>query len=482
MRCASGGDSNDKSAAQRQSRPARPADRETENASAGDIGIDGLWHGPCVLLLRPQELRVNAPFLPPDVAGLVAALAIGLLIGLERGWHDREIPDGGRVAGLRTFALTGLLGGVLGHLQPDFGPWPLLGALAGISLLLAVFYAQSAKMSGNLSATTPIALLLTLLLGVFAAHRDITMALAMSVIVAVLLSMKPTLHGWLHLIEYRELTASLQLLVLSIVILPYLPNSGMGPYAALNPYQLWWAVILIAFLSLAGHLVMRITGAQRGILWTGLLGGLASSTAITVALARYARQQPQLTEAVVASALAACGVMFFRMTFLLVVIQPALASWFVAVLLVTGAVLLVLAFQHWHSASATNGSDAIEAMPPFDLMTALIFAGFLPVTGVLVPAAQQWLGNSGIYVVSALSGLADVDAIVISLARSYSDQGLSAATVLIALALATSANMLTKVSIAWTTAGHRVGQSIGGGYAIALLFGAMASALVIFLK
>ncbi len=426
---------------------------------------------------------MNVGSLPADIAGLVAALAIGLLIGLERGWHDREIPDGGRVAGLRTFALTGLLGGVLGHLQPDFGPWPLLGALVGISLLLAVFYAQSAKMSGNLSATTAIALLLTLLLGVFAAHRDITMALAMSVIVAVLLSMKPTLHGWLHLIEYRELTASLQLLVLSLVILPYLPNSGMGPYGALNPYQLWWAVILIAFLSLAGHLVMRITGAQRGILWTGLLGGLASSTAITVALARYARQQPQLTEAVVASALAACGVMFFRMTFLLVVIQPALASWFIAVLLATGAVLLVLAFQRWHRASTTaTGSNAIEAMPPFDLMTALIFAGFLAVTGILVPAAQQWLGTTGIYAVSLLSGLADVDAIVISLARSYSDRGVSTATVLVALALATAANMMTKVGIAWTTAGHQVGKSIGAGYAIALLFGASASALMIFLK
>lgn len=426
---------------------------------------------------------MNAAPLPPDVAGLVAALAIGLLIGLERGWHDREIPDGGRVAGLRTFALTGLLGGVLGHLQPDFGPWPLLGALTGISLLLAVFYAQSAKMSGNLSATTAIALLLTLLLGVFAAHRDITMALAMSVIVAVLLSMKPTLHGWLHLIEYRELTASLQLLVLSLVILPYLPNRGMGPYAALNPYQLWWAVILIAFLSLAGHLAMRITGARRGILWTGLIGGLASSTAITVALARYARQQPQLTEAVVASALAACGVMFFRMTFLLVMVQPALASGFVAVLLATGAVLLILAFQRWHRASAiATGSNTIEAMPPFDLTTALIFAGFLAVTGILVPAAQQWLGNSGIYAVSTLSGLADVDAIVISLARSYSDQGLPAATVLVALVLATSANMVTKVGIAWVTAGRSVGKSIGSGYATALLVGALASALMIFLK
>lgn len=426
-----------------------------------------------------------APPLPPDVAGLVAALAIGLLIGLERGWHDRAMPDGARVAGLRTFALTGLLGGVLGHLQPDFGPWPLLGALVGVSLLLAVFYAQSAKASGNLSATTAIALLLTLLLGVFAAHRDITMALAMSVIVAVLLSMKPTLHGWLHLIEYRELTASLQLLVLSLVILPYLPNSGMGPYAALNPYQLWWAVILIAFLSLAGHLAMRISGTQRGILWTGLLGGLASSTAITVALSRYARQQPQLTEAVVASALAACGVMFFRMTFLLVVIQPALASWFIAVLLATGAVLLVLAFQRWYRATATataTGSNTIEAMPPFDLMTALIFAGFLAGIGILVPAARQWLGDSGIYAVSTLSGLADVDAIVISLARSYSDQGLSANTVLISLALATSANMLTKVGIAWTTAGYRVGKSIGSGYAIALLFGALVSAAMVFVK
>ncbi len=426
---------------------------------------------------------MNAPPLPPDVAGLVGALAIGLLIGLERGWRDREIPDGSRVAGLRTFALTGLLGGVVGHLQPDFGPWPLLGALAGLSLLLAVFYAQSAKMSGNVSATTAIALLLTLVLGVFAAHRDITMALAMGVIVAVLLSMKPTLHGWLLLIEYRELTASLQLLVLSLVILPYLPNRGMGPYDALNPYLLWWAVILIAFLSLAGHLVMRITGAQRGILWTGVLGGLASSTAITVALARYARQQPEMTEAVVASALAACGVMFFRMALLMVVIQPALVRGFFAVLLTTGAVLLALAFQRWQRTCATaTGSNEIEAMPPFDLMTALIFAGFLAITGILVPAAQQWLGNSGIYAVSLISGLADVDAIVISLARSYSAQVLSAATALIALALATSANMLTKVGIAWTTAGPGVGKSIGSGYAMALMFGALASAVMIFLK
>ena len=358
---------------------------------------------------------MNGSSLPPDAPGLIAALAVGLLIGLERGWHDRELPEGGRVAGLRTFALTGLLGGVLGHLQPDFGPWPLLGALLGLSLLLTVSYARAAKLSGNLSATTAVAMLLTLVLGAFAAHGSITLALAAAVIVAVLLDLKPTLHGWLRLIEHRELTASLQLLVLSVVILPYLPNAGLGPYGALNPYQLWWAVILIAGLSLAGHFAMRLTGSRRGILWTGLLGGLASSTAATLALARYARQQPALAGAAAAGSLAACGVMFFRMAVLLGVIQPTLLSTFGNALVVTGVVMLGMALWRWRRRSGSAASEgAVGAMAPFDLGTALGFGAFLAVMAVLVPAAKQWLGTSGIYVLSTVSGLADVDAIVIS--------------------------------------------------------------------
>ena len=222
--------------------------------------------------------------------GLAASLALGLLIGLERGWRERELSDGGRVAGLRTFALTGLLGGLLATLFDDFGPWPLLGGLFGVSLLLAVSYRAATKTSGNLSITSAVAMLLTLVLGAIAAHGDIALALAAAVVVAVLLDLKPTLHRWLHLIEHRELTAALQLLVLSVVILPNLPDQGFGPYQALNPYRLWWAVVLIAGLSLAGHVAMRATGPQRGVFWTGVLGGLASSTAATLALARHARQ------------------------------------------------------------------------------------------------------------------------------------------------------------------------------------------------
>ena len=418
---------------------------------------------------------MNSYELPPGAPGLVAALAVGLVIGLERGWHDRELPEGGRVAGLRTFALTGLLGGVLGHLQPEFGAWPLLGALLGLALLLTVSYARNAKLSGNLSATTPVAMLLTLVLGAFAAHGNITLALSAAVVGAVLLDLKPTLHGWLRLIDHRELTASLQLLVLSTVILPYLPNTGLGPYAALNPYQLWWAVILIAGLSLTGHFAMRITGAQRGVLWTGILGGLASSTATTLALARYAREQPSLTGAAVAGTLASCGVMFFRMVVLLGVIQPALLSTFGSALVVTGVALLCIALWGWRKLDRTVvGEGAVGAMAPFDLGTALGFGVLLAVMSVLVPAAKQWLDTSGLYVLSAVSGLADVDAILISVARLHGAGGLSTGATVTALGLATLANMVAKVGIAWTTGGAQVGKSVVFGY-----LGAMASGVVV---
>src|SRR3990167_9531327 len=421
---------------------------------------------------------MNGYELLPGAQGLVAALAVGLVIGLERGWHNRELPEGGRVAGLRTFALTGLLGGVLGHLQPDFGAWPLLGALLGLSLLLTVSYTRRAKLSGDLSATTPVAMLLTLTLGAFAAHGNITLALSAAVIVAVLLDLKPTLHGWLRVIDHRELTASLQLLVLSMVILPYLPNTGLGPYAALNPYQLWWAVILIAGLSLTGHFAMRITGAQRGVLWTGILGGLASSTAATLALARYARQQPRLANAAAAGSLAACGVMFFRMLVLLAVVQPSLLSPLGGSLVVSGVVLLGVALWRWRKQADTSaGEGAVEAVAPFDLGTALGFGALLAVMSVLVPAAKQWLDTSGLYALSAVSGLVDVDAILISLARLHGAGGLSTVASVTAIGLATLANLVTKIGIAWTTGGSQVGKPVFLGYLVAVVCGAIVLAL-----
>ncbi|QBY55794.1 MgtC/SapB family protein [Cupriavidus oxalaticus] len=416
--------------------------------------------------------------IPHEAKGLAAALTVGLLIGLERGWHERDLPEGGRVAGLRTFALTGLLGGVLGNLFPEFGAWPLLGGLLGISMLLAVSYTHIAKSSGNLSATSAVAMLLTLVLGAYAARGSIALSLGAAVIAAVLLDMKPTLHGWLRLIEHRELTAALQLLVLSVVILPNLPSIGLGPYKALNPFQLWWAVILIASLSMVGHVAMRLTGSQRGILLTGLLGGLASSTAATLTLARFARQQPSLERACAAGAVGACGVMFFRMVVLLGVIQPTLLVTFGAALVVTGIVLLGISLLLWRRLPGTTSDDVeIAPMAPFDLGSALGFGVFLAVMAILVPAAKDWWGAAGIYAVSVVSGLADVDAIVISLARIHVAGGLGTGTVVVAMSAAVLANLVTKALIAWVTGGTIVGKTVGKAYAVAMAVGAATLAL-----
>lgn len=415
---------------------------------------------------------MNGYTLPPEIPGLVAALAVGLVIGLERGWQGRDLPEGGRVAGLRTFALTGLLGGVLGHLLPAFGAWPLVAALIGLSMLLTASYLRAVKLSGDLSATSAVAMLLTLALGAFAAHGNVALALAAAVVAAVLLNLKPTLHSWLRLIQSSELSASLQLLVLSVVILPYLPDVGLGPYEALNPYKLWWAVILIAALSLTGHFAMRLSGPQRGLLWTGLLGGLASSTAATLALGRFAREQPATLRACVSGILAACGVMFLRVAVLLAVISPPSILTLGGASVLAGLVLLAMALWQWRQvqseAHPASAGHAVQPMSPFNLGTALAFGSYLAAIAVLVPAAKAWLGASGIYMLSAVSGVADVDAIVISLARMHHAGGIALAATGMALGLATLSNIASKVVIAWTTAGRRVGLAVALANLLAL--------------
>lgn len=206
---------------------------------------------------------------------LGASLGVGLLIGLERGWRDRDLPEGGRVAGLRTFALIGLLGGILSMSAPGSGLLPATG-LGTLALLFAVSYRRASAASSSLSITTAVAALATFGLGVLAARGHAALAAAAAVVVALLLDLKPLLHRWLRLIQPGELNALLQLGVLTAVVLPLLPDAGYGPYEALNPYKLWLAVILIAALSLLGHAASRAGGerARDCCGWESLAGWL----------------------------------------------------------------------------------------------------------------------------------------------------------------------------------------------------------------
>lgn len=416
--------------------------------------------------------------LSQEVLGPVISLAIGMLIGLERGWQDRALPQGGRAAGLRTFTITGLLGGVLASLPEQIRVWSISAGLVCVAAFMAIAYWRGTA-NGNQGMTTAITLLLTYALGAYAAIENAVLALGFAVIAALLLNLKDTIHGWLHKIEPQELRAGLQLLVLSIVVLPNLPDTNLGPYGALNPYRLWWAVILIAMLSMGGHIAVRAFGANRGVLFTGVLGGLASSTATTLALSRLVRQHPALTRVAVAGALSASGMMAFRLLLVLLVLQNTLFVETVRVLSVAALVLFAPLVWVWRYPGTVEAPVNLpRGLRPYSLQTALAFGVFLAAVGVAVPFVEGYLGSEGVYVVAAVSGLADVDAITISLANLYTSASLGLQTAAIGILVAAVVNLIAKLGIALIAGTPRLARLVGTGYVIAIGSGALLYWLV----
>jgi uncharacterized membrane protein (DUF4010 family) len=405
---------------------------------------------------------------------LGAALAVGLLIGLERGWAGRDRPEGGRVAGLRTFALIGLLGGVLGLGVESALPFAV--GLAAIALLFAVSFRKAAAAQKSLSITTGVAGLVTLGLGALAAAGQVLLAVGTAAVVALLLGLKGELHQGIRRIQPAELHAVLQLGVLTVAILPLLPDQGYGPYDALNPFRLWLAVVLVAGLSLAGHVAARWLGAQQGLLWSGLLGGLASSTAATLALARTARTQPALVIPATAGIVAASGVMFVRMAVVATLLQPALAVTLAAPLVVLAAVSFAAAAWLWRA----RGQGAAQATLPegrvFELRAAVGFALLLGAVAVLARAAQEAAGDAGVYAVGFLSGLGDVDAPLVSSLQMAARGELNRAVAANTIVLAVTANMIVKAAMAWVVGGAAVGRKVAAGF-LAVLAAAAGLAL-----
>ena len=412
--------------------------------------------------------------LPHEILGLVISLAIGLLIGLERGWRERTLPEGGRAAGFRTFTLIGLLGGILGSMPESLRSWALSIGLLILGAFMTVAYWRG-SLAGNQSITTAVALLLTYALGAYAVLEDPLVALGLAVIVALLLSLKQTLHGWLHKIRQEELVAGIQLLVLSLVILPSLPDRGIGPYLAINPYQLWWAVILIAALSMAGHIAVRAFGLHRGILWTGLLGGLASSTAATMALASKAQQNPHIVRPAGAGVLSATAMMCVRLLVVLWVLEKTLFVLLLPTLLVSALVLItpfIWQILHMPTAPVTEAqNESLPGMVPYSLRTALGFGLFLAVISVTVPTAREWFGREGVYVIATLSGLADVDAITISLAMLFKTNELPISIASTAIFIAILTNLVVKAGMVIAAGNKHLGCVVITGYLAAAVSG-----------
>ena len=398
---------------------------------------------------------------------LAAALAVGLLVGLERGWQGREQPEGGRVAGLRTFALIGLLGGLLALATPS--PVPLAAGLAGVALLFAVSFTRASRATGTLSITSGIAAMVTFGLGALAAGGEVLLAMGAAAVVALLLGLKGELHQALRRIHPAELKALLQMGVLTAAILPLLPDTGFGPYGALNPFRLWLAVILIAGLSLAGHGAARWQGAQRGLLWSGVLGGVASSTAATLALARRAREDASLASPAAAGIVGASGTMFLRMAVVTGALQPALALAVALPLVMLAVVAFAATAWLWRRRGPRRTDGPLAEARPFDLPTALAFGVLLGGVAVLARAAQEALGSAGLYAVGFVAGLADVDAPLVSSLQMAAEGRIARGVAVTTIVLAVAANMAVKAAMARAIGGPAVGRQVAGGFLAVLL-------------
>lgn len=381
------------------------------------------------------------------------AIAIGLIIGLERGWKGRESEEGTRVAGLRTFGLIGLLGGLSGLLGQDRGVWLIGFAFLALTALLVVGHAVAVRQTRDFGITTIIAALITFALGVLAVSGAMHIAAAGAIVTALILSLKSLLHGWLRLIDYDELSAILKLALIWVVILPLLPNQGYGPWQAINPYQIWWMVVLIAGISFAGYVAIKIVGSHKGLLITGFLGGLISSTAATINLSRLAQKRVRVP-IICAAILLAETIMFPRMLLEIAVVNRSLLIPALLPILSMTVIMLAGVIVIWHRKDESEDGE-LPVTNPFQIKLALQFGLLLAAVMFLSRAFMAWLGDAGIYLVALISGIADVDAITLSLA-SMARSELATDVAIRGIVVAAIANTLFKTTLALVIAGRQM--------------------------
>ncbi len=394
---------------------------------------------------------------------LFAALGIGLLIGIERGWSGRLEDEGDRVAGIRTFSLVGLFGGVWTEVSRFVNEWILAVAFLALAALVITSYVIKAKVEEekDLGITTEVALLLTFTLSSWAAFGYHVYALGATVIVISLLSLKPTLHSWLHKIEVKEIYAGIKLLIITVILLPLLPNKGYGPWEAINPHWIWWMVVLISGLSFIGYILIKYLGEDKGTMLTAITGGLASSTAVTLSLAQFAKQQKKIASGIfIAGVLVASSIMFVRVGIEVAIVNTALLYplW----IPLTTMLILTLGSGFWlwqKHLQLEDDQPPLELKNPLQLFTALQFGLLLGVILLLATAMEKWYGDQGIYLLALFSGLMDVDAITLSLSR-MAEEGTDASVATLGILIAVITNTLVKAGLFFFWAGYEKSKQL----------------------
>lgn len=411
-------------------------------------------------------------------SAFVISMAMGLLIGLERERSSHA------KAGLRTFALVavcGTLGAMLSKLSAS--AWPLGAGLIMVGAMIIAPYVVRPN-ADDPGTTTVAAVLVCYGLGALIWYDKLQLAVTLAILTTLLLYFKSELSKVSHQLTRTDLLSLLQFAVLSLVILPILPDEGFGPYHAVNPRQVWWMVVLISGVSLVGYAALRLAGQRNGALLTGLLGGLASSTATTLTFARHGKHPDTSEHQAAFVILLANGVVFARLAVVIGVLAPDALRHALPVLAmggVSGSLVLIWLWRQMRvsgvhkdkidtrAAPATASAEATAEAPPHaelkvsnpgELRTALTFGALYAAVLSLAAWLTDTLGQQGVFALAAVSGLTDVDAITLTALRLFNLNELTTVGVTTIVVIANASNMAFKSGLVMGFGGQRLARLV----------------------
>lgn len=375
---------------------------------------------------------------------IAVAVGLGMLLGLER--QRSQVREEALFGGVRTFALIAQLGAITAFLQDTLDlSWLVAVAFAAVALLVIVSYAITAQ-RGDVGITTEVTALLTFLLGPLCVWGHVGLAAALAVTGTLLLSLRDWLHRLAERIETADVEATLKFAIITLIILPLLPNRNFGPppLDVINPYKVWLMVVLIAGLNFIGYILVKVIGKEHGLGLTGLLGGLVSSTAVTLGFSQRSTREPALAPALALGILLSWTAMFFRVMIAVGVVNPALAgrlAWGVGLM---GIVSLLLSLYLRQRTRIRETGTVASGHKPFELGEAIKFGLLFGVFIFAAKAAEVYLGDAGLYLAGALAGITDVDAISLSMANLSASNPAGLGTAARTVVIAVMSNTLVK--------------------------------------
>jgi len=435
----------------------------------------------------PGEYEIYARF------GL--ALGVGFLIGLQREQSAgrRDATDGDGVVsspgGVRTFPLVSLLGALAALLSRSVGPWIIGVGFAAVFVPLAIGYTRDVWGSRDRGLTTEFAFLVTYLFGVLCViegllprEQQLMLVAAVAMTVAALLALKQPLHGLVAQISMDDVWATLKFGVLVLIVLPLLPNQKFGPYGVFNPRTIGYMIVLIASVGFVGYIAIRALGPGRGLGLTGLIGGLASSTAVTLAFAGRAKREPAVAGACALGTVMASTIMPGRVLVAVAVVSPTLVrSLAVPVGAMIAAGLVAAGILYFRGRVPGASAEAVKLANPFELGSAIKFGLVFAVVLLVSHGARDLFGAGGMYAAGVLSGTTDVDAITLSMANMVKDGQVAIAAASTTILLAVATNQLVKGGMSVGIGGWEYGRKVlisfvamvlaGGGGVAALWLG-----------